>query len=205
MPKVTNMTKGEEVLFSKYYGQDNLQDNDAFWEDVIVHLNDYDVVLPMEYTPENVRVLHGLIDCQPGACGECCRYGQTPIYEYDIHRLTKSGATTMEKLQTCVYTRKDGSMFMRGEPAGADCPLLENNVCTVYDNRPDVCWLFPVMKGPRMIGNKGMVRYRLKCKPAVDVAKTIFKGALSVGGYKLLPNLTIIKEENYGTNSKSYQ
>jgi Fe-S-cluster containining protein len=193
MSKVANLTAGEERLFAKYYGKTDLIKNNEFWVDIEKELFDFNIVLPMEYAPENVRILQGMLKCEPGVCGECCRYGITPIYQYDIHRLVSSGAKTLDDLQQCIYTRKDGSMYMRGEPVGADCPLMKENVCTVYDSRPDVCWMFPVQKGAHMIGDKGFTRYRLRCKPAIEVARQVFSGALK-GGYTLLPNLTLIKE-----------
>jgi len=193
MSKVANLTSGEERLFSKYYGKSDLVNNKDFWVDVGKELNDFNIVLPMEYAPDTVRVLQGMLDCKPGECGECCRYGITPIYQYDIHRLISSGKK-LEDLQQCIYTRKDGSMYMRGEPVGADCPLLKDNACSVYSARPDVCWMFPVQKGAHMIGDKGFIRYRLRCKPAIEVARRVFGGALKGGGYMLLPNLTLIKE-----------
>ncbi len=193
MPKITNLSAGEEVLFSKYNGQTDLHLKDDFWNDVEKHLFDYNVVLPMEYLPENIRILQDMLECKPGTCGECCRYGITPIYQYDVHRMLK--VKTLDELQSCVYTRKDGSMYMRGEPVGTSCPLLKDEVCTIYGVRPDVCWLFPIQKGAHMVGNKGLIRYRLRCKPAVEVARKIFSGALKGGKHILLPNLTLINME----------
>jgi Fe-S-cluster containining protein len=203
VPKVAQLTAGEEILFSRYLGRNDLIDCEEFWADVEKHLNDYNITLPMEYTPQTVRVLQGMLACPPGECGECCRYGITPICQYDVHRLRR--VKPLEELQQCIYTRQDGSMYMRGEPAGADCPLLKNNSCSVYDSRPDVCWMFPVQKGPHMAGDTGLIRYRLRCKPAIEVARQVFRGALKGGGHVLLPNLTLIQEAKNGSNTVTDQ
>lgn len=174
--------------------KDKLEDCGEFWEDVLKEYYDRNVVLPMEYLPENVRVLQEMLECKPGECGECCRYGITPVTQYDVHRMLK--AKTLEELQGCVYTRADGSMYMRGEPVGTSCPFLKGEACTIYGNRPDACWMFPVQKGPHISGSKGFIRYRIKCKPAVEVVRKVFKGALNDGQHILLPDLTIISKED---------
>lgn len=150
-------------------------DCDEFWEDALKKYHDRNVTLPMEYTPENIRVLQEMLECNK--CGECCRYKEVPVRQYDIHRMLK--VKTLDELNKCIYTRKDGSMYM------GECPFLKDGECTIYEKRPDVCWLFPIQK------QKGLIRYRLKCRPAVQVARKVFKGALSDGKHILLPDLTI--------------
>ena len=206
MYEAIHHTPGEDILFAKYYGNTDLLNCTEFWTDVEKHLHDYNVLLPIEYTPENVRLLNDMLDCKPGVCGECCRYGITPIKQYDIFRIVNSGLASTQDMQGCVHTRQDDNMmFMRGEPAGADCPFLKDNICSIYTVRPDTCWQFPV-QGYYRVGDKKLTRYRVKCGPTVLVIRTILKGALSGGDKLLLPNLSIvtkIKEESNGTNTKS--
>jgi Fe-S-cluster containining protein len=175
-------------LFEKYYGNEDLIHCDEFWDDVLIHLKEGTVTLPVEYLPENVRFLQEQLECTPGTCGECCRYGITPIIQRDIDRLLKT--VPMDTLQNCIYTRPDKTTFMRGEPAGTDCPLMKNNVCTVYEKRPDVCWIYPIQGASK----SRMIIYRIKCKPSVDVIRKVFRGALHKEDKLLLPNLMIISK-----------
>lgn len=191
---LNNIIKGEQELFAKYYGVEDLVDNDEFWKDVLIHLKDTNAILPMEHNPENVRVLSEMLDCHGGDCGECCRYGITPIYPIDIKRILDSGKKTLDELQNCIYTRKDGSTYMRGEPVGADCPLMKDNVCTIYEARPNACWLFPVQMGGVIVNNVKQISYRIKCKSSVDVIRKIIGAAIHKEDKILLPNLKIINK-----------
>ena len=168
-----------ERLKEKYSNRPDLHKDDEFWSDVEKEYKDFNVVLPLEYLPENVRMLQGMLHCPPGVCGECCRYQETPVWQYDLHRMMK--VRTLSELQDCVYTRQDGSMYM------GPCPFLQDGACSIYQARPDVCWLFPIQKG----AHKGMIRYRLKCHPAVQVVRKIFTAAVKDGKHILLPNLTL--------------
>ena len=177
------------------YGESEVIDNDAFWDDVLKEAFNLDVILPLEKTPENVRILHSMLNCKPGECGDCCRYGETPIYQYDIFRITNNTKYTIDDLQKLIYTRPDGSMFMGGDPPGSDCPFMRAQICTIYNARPDVCWLFPVMKGTYEKGGKHLIKYRIRCKPAIDVVRAVFRGAINDGKTELLPNLTLREKQ----------
>ena len=166
-----------------------LVENDSFWNDVLRKRMDTDVVLPLEYLPEKVRLLHDMLICPAGACAECCKYKEIPVYQYDIHRIVNNTRHTIDDLQDIIFTRPNGAMYIK---AGEDgCPFLKDNACTIYSARPDACWLFPVMKSTEKVDGVKLIKYRIKCKSGVDVVRQVLRGATANGKYRLLPNLTM--------------
>lgn len=191
-----NPSAGEAKLLAKYWNTPGFESDDQFWADVLEYLKDTNVLLPVENSPENVRMVRGWLDCKAGECGECCRYGITPIVQPDVKRIVDSGTMTVDQLQEVVRTRADGSMYMRGEPAGTDCPLLKDNVCTVYSCRPNACYFFPVQGGVQTKTTDGkpivQMRYRVKCKESVSVIRKVLTEVIRKGDKMMLPNLVVI-------------
>lgn len=108
--------------------------------------------------------------CHPGlSCfNACCRQPTIILKPYDILRLKKRLAITSTAFLTR-YTLKitEGSsglplrlLALRGERG---CPFLEPNAgCTVYEDRPAACRLFPVIQGSSLRGGKVQEAYFLK-------------------------------------------
>ena len=188
------LTNGETVLMSKYYGQQDLAKNEAFWQDVLTCLGKEEttVAIPLLFNPTAVRRVQEMLDCTPGKCGDCCRYKRISITEIDSQRLADSNACTMEELGKALAADKDG-IFLPGEPNG--CPFLRDNICSVYQRRPDICWLFPIMGGrPTIINGKPaeQMLVRLKCEPIVRVVRQLITESLAKQDALLLPDLSIV-------------
>lgn len=161
--------------------------------------------LPVQYNPQTVRYVHELLDCPPGVCGECCHYGLTPITTIDVERIISHTDYTKEDFKEIII-EKEGKAYIGGAREGG-CPFLKDKACTIYSYRPDACWLFPIQGMSKEViwsGEKTrQLVIRIRCWPALEVARKIILKALSEGDRMMLPNLMVInkyKEEGNGSN-----
>ena len=93
------------------------------------------------------RIAEGIeaqIDCT--ACANCCRVATTGVSERDIERLTRalgvSEAEFIEKYTMEGDPLEDEKRILR-RSGDAGCVFLEGNLCSVYEDRPDICRRFP--------------------------------------------------------------
>ena len=182
----------EQRLFSKYYGRDDLVQNEEFWEDVSKYYSREinDAPLPMVFSPLTLRIVQGMLKCPPGLCGKCCYYNHIELNDYDIRRITENTDYTEEGLKKLI-TEVDDKMTINGTNG---CPFLKDNRCTIYKFRPDACWMFPFSGKSMMIGNERVkqMQIRVKCQPALTVARKVITEVMGKGDKILLPDLTII-------------
>jgi uncharacterized protein len=80
------------------------------------------------------------IDCTQ--CANCCRVSEVGITDRDIDKLAKFiGVTREEFLRDFTQPDEAGDLILRKTEAG--CVFLKNNLCTVYEARPQNCANFP--------------------------------------------------------------
>lgn len=188
------MDEGTAKLYAKYWGGKDLAHSDEFWEDVFEYYSqDYrDAPLPLEYNPSTVRMVLDMLDCPPGVCGECCRYNRIRVKPNDIQRIIDNTEYTQEELDKLVIV--DGNkMFLKGQPDG--CPFLVDNACLIHPFRPDGCYLFPIQSSKEVISDGNEIKQmqiRIKCRPALYIARRMITKVIDKGGKLLLPDLTII-------------
>jgi len=186
----------EAYLFSKYYGNRNLVNDDGFWADVAFLYKEKNVPLPLIDNPASRRRLHDLFHCNQ--CGECCKYDRVPVSDLDIQRLEKSLHNVRD------YIVNDDNVNKMVCTNG--CQLLKDNKCSAYPNRPDVCAEFPIQNSRQAQLSNGQpftqIIYRLKCQPSVDVIRIIMADACSKG-MMLLPDLSLVAdmEVKHGTDT----
>lgn len=202
---MADLTRGEQFLFGKYWGKDNLIDNEDFWTSALASLVSEDkvIVLPLEHNSMSVRRILEMLQCPPGKCGICCRYKRIPVNELDLQRLEEYYPDKQPRQK--VKTADDIGTYLDGSNG---CPFLENNTCAVHDHRPDVCYHFPIQGGIEgNIGGRSLVlmRLRLKCPAALNIARKILAESIRNGGGKtfLLPDLSIVPKIE--TPSKSVE
>jgi Fe-S-cluster containining protein len=85
------------------------------------------------------------IDCT--ACANCCRVATTPITERDADRLARFLGIKLPVFlrDYTAETADEGRILKRNENG---CVLLDGNLCSVYEARPQTCELFPhLVKG----------------------------------------------------------
>ena len=85
------------------------------------------------------------IDCT--ACANCCRVATTQITERDAERLTKFlGVRMADFLRDYTVESAEEGRILKKDANG--CVFLAQNLCTVYEARPQTCELFPhLVKG----------------------------------------------------------
>ncbi len=76
-----------------------------------------------------------LIDCKE--CANCCRVLELEFTEPELHTIAESLEQSIDEFK---------KRFM---VEGIPCPALKGNLCSIYENRPDVCKSFPHLEKPR--------------------------------------------------------
>jgi hypothetical protein len=80
------------------------------------------------------------IDCT--TCANCCRVSEVGITERDIEKLAKFlGMTKEEFVRDSTHRAESGELILKRTEAG--CVFLKDNLCTVYEARPQNCANFP--------------------------------------------------------------
>jgi Fe-S-cluster containining protein len=79
------------------------------------------------------------IDCTQ--CANCCRKTRTALADDEMMRLADALAMTIPVLQETylVFEEERGGRWYLPVP----CPMLEGNLCRVYEARPDSCREYP--------------------------------------------------------------
>ena len=88
-------------------------------------------------------------------CANCCRVTETEITERDIEKLSKFlGVTRDEFLRD--YTMRapeDNELILKRDANG--CVFLKDNLCSVYEGRPNNCANFPhLVRGDGSIASR---------------------------------------------------
>jgi uncharacterized protein len=106
-----------------------------------------------QYAPDDidgiVKVLSqkyfALIDCTE--CANCCRSLHVEFKNNELHAIAETLGQSIEAFQR---------QFMSEGRVNPPCPMLNGNLCSIYENRPDVCRSFPHLEQPeftsRLIG-----------------------------------------------------
>jgi uncharacterized protein len=92
------------------------------------------------------------IDCTQ--CANCCRVSEVGITDRDIEKLAKFlGMSRAEFLRDSTQRDEDGALILKKTEAG--CVFLKDNLCTVYEARPQNCANFPhVVRGTGSIASR---------------------------------------------------
>ncbi len=190
----------QAALFAKYWGRDDLVNDDEFWQDVYAYYSNESIAgsapMPLVFDPYSVRMVRGWLDCPPGLCGKCCRYDAIQLNPNDFTRIAEHTSYTEEDLRK-ITTITEGLPALH---AGKGCLFLKDNVCTIHKFRPDACYMFPFDGKDAVLDGKTVkqMRIRLICEPALVVARKIITDIMSKDKI-LLPDLTVIPRSNYGT------
>ena len=77
------------------------------------------------------------IDCTQ--CANCCRSLQTEFKKSELHTIAKTLGQSIEAFE---------KQFMSEGMVNPPCPMLEGKLCSIYENRPEVCRSFPHLEQP---------------------------------------------------------
>jgi len=173
------MTDRDARMFTRYYGDRHLEDNDAFWQDVWDEYTHQDVIIPLDDNYTNRRGLIEMLECEQ--CGECCScYEKQPLAEWDIVRLPEI------KYEKC----PDGYYM----DIANGCPYLDGTKCSVWDKRPDGCMQWPIQSPvPALVNGQDRMwlTYRVACPASIKVLRAVLRWAVSCG-FMILPDLSLV-------------
>ncbi len=194
---MADLTIAERELFAKYGGQEDLTHNEDFWADIRLRYigSDKIIALPVAYNPLTVRRVLDMLNCPPGACGLCCRYRTIHVTSDDILTIIEKTEYTQEDIDKLLKEDEKGR-YLAGEPDG--CPFLKDNVCTIWEHRPSVCYLYPIQGGREaFLGEQqiSQMTIKLKCPASIEVVKRVMERAVTENpNMLLLPDLSLVNK-----------
>ena len=106
-----------------------------------------------QYAPDDIDGLvktlsqkyFALIDCTK--CANCCRSLHVEFKKSELHAIAKALGQSIDAFQK--------RSMSEGE-VNPPCPMLNGKLCSIYENRPEVCRSFPHLEQPeftsRLIG-----------------------------------------------------
>jgi uncharacterized protein len=83
------------------------------------------------------RKYFALIDCTQ--CANCCRSLQMEFQRSELHTIAKTLGQSIE-----AFERQSMSEGKVNPP----CPMLNGKLCSIYENRPEVCRSYPHLEQP---------------------------------------------------------
>jgi len=92
------------------------------------------------------------IDCT--TCANCCRVSEVEITDRDVDKLAKFiGMTREEFIRDSTQQSESGELILKRTESG--CVFLEDNLCSVYEARPQNCANFPhLVRGTGSIASR---------------------------------------------------
>ena len=78
-----------------------------------------------------------LIDCTQ--CANCCRSLQTEFKKSELHTIANTLGQSIEAFE---------KQFMSEGMVNPPCPMLNGKLCSIYENRPEVCRSYPHLEQP---------------------------------------------------------
>jgi uncharacterized protein len=78
-----------------------------------------------------------LIDCMQ--CANCCRSLHIEFKQSELYTIASTLGQSMETFQK--QSMSEGSV-------NPPCPMLNGNLCSIYQNRPDICSSYPHLEQP---------------------------------------------------------
>jgi Fe-S-cluster containining protein len=192
---MAELTTAELTLFSLFYGNTELIDDDAFWimATNLLTKEDGSMVLPLHYNPLTVRRVHSMLKCNAGECGKCCsHYHTVKLNDYDIQRIQEN--TEHKDISKYIIEDNQNGKHLKGNP----CPFLVDNACSIYEYRPDTCYLYPVI-GSKVSTDTGTGKefnalvIRKSCAPSMQVIRSILKQCMKDSKVEMmmLPDLSL--------------
>ncbi|MEK7434474.1 MAG: YkgJ family cysteine cluster protein [Cyanobacteriota bacterium] len=86
-------------------------------------------------------------------CGECCHEMDVPLSHVDIIKLLKNNIEAKDFIDLIISSENEPysvfiygeyvSLYLRNKDDDNACIFLENNVCSVYETRPNSCRTWP--------------------------------------------------------------
>ncbi|HUU59263.1 MAG TPA: YkgJ family cysteine cluster protein [Phycisphaerae bacterium] len=126
---------------------------------------------------EITRCVWSAMDCT--ACGRCCKELQPGVTEAEQQRLAGRRGLPVAEFRRRYLERDpepdDGPAW---RVRGSTCPFLQDNKCTVYEDRPSQCRGYPYLYEPDFSSRTwGMIERTFTCPVVYEVLEEL-KAAL---------------------------
>lgn len=108
------------------------------------------------------------MDCT--TCAACCRNNWVPVDDHETGRLAARLNMEVDDFRARYVTADEV-----GEP-GIDarpCPFIEGNLCSVYEDRPDVCRGYPYVGGNIVFRMSGIIERAATCPIIFDMLERL--------------------------------
>jgi len=79
----------------------------------------------------------GLIDCKQ--CANCCRSLKMEFKKGELHTIARTLGQSIKAFE---------KQFVSEGKLNPPCPMLDGKLCSIYDNRPEVCRSYPHLEQP---------------------------------------------------------
>ena len=79
-----------------------------------------------------------LIDCRQ--CANCCRSLHAEFKKSELLTIAETLGQSMDSFE---------KQFMSEGKVNPPCPMLDGNLCSIYENRPEVCRSYPHLEQPQ--------------------------------------------------------
>lgn len=150
-------------------------------------------------------------------CGECCRDMDIPLSHYDIIRIIKSGTGIDTETFITLYPAKENesdsvllyeafyTLYLSNKTSDNSCIFLKENICTIYNYRPNSCRTWPFSKNSLLrlsIDSEAKKLVSSSCdknrfKEHSNISNLIDNGVIEVSEYrKLIKKWNKIVSEN---------
>jgi Fe-S-cluster containining protein len=118
---------------------EELEDENWEFRNWIKRTFDFDDERLMSVVRELADEITAQIDCTQ--CANCCRETATELGQEEIERLAAAlGMSVADLRETYLEYEEDRGGYWK---LPAPCPLLDGNLCRVYEARPDSCREYP--------------------------------------------------------------
>jgi len=136
-------------------------------------MNLYRLTLPCIDSPETRAQATSFLKCKR-PCGDCCHFGFESINYADALRIVeRKGISWKEFGDVCTLLRqkgKDDMWAIKGLP----CPFLKDELCSIYEFRPDVCRNYPIIR-PFWSEGYYMLTVSIRCDAGVDMGRGMIR------------------------------
>ena len=114
------------------------------------------------------------IDCT--SCANCCREMTPTFSEEEVDRVThRLGMERQEFIQTYLE-RSDADSDNPWQTRSTPCPFLEDNLCSIYEDRPAECSGYPYLYKTDVVARtQGMVERTFTCPIVYEVMEELKK------------------------------
>lgn len=114
------------------------------------------------------RRVWAAIDCT--ACANCCKTLRPSFSQEDQRHISEKLGLSVEQFRQNYLELKNDDGKSVWQIKQSPCPFLENNKCTIYENRPNDCRQYPYLYEPEFNHRTlGMVERTYTCPIVFEV------------------------------------